>query len=295
MNGQSTTVPGGMMHRAVLEVVASVAAPQVADRLLADALAEAGYPWVPESPDAAAAFVRGPLRAAVAGTLGEDLADLVVDGLRPVVEVASGFHPVAGDEPPASSGVPASPGADRTTADPQESGEQLLGEELDLPGLDLLDEPDAEAAAAEAAFEAAPTRRMAAASAKTAAPPPPDALPVVLVATLDRTGVDVIARALSYNAEVRPVADMFEWLAGSETFAGRRQVLVLDCCVAAVDPVAAARTSHMLPPNADVVLWGASEDVIRAVAGIVGEHPRWHRLPSATTHYDLVEFIASTL
>ncbi|HJK96197.1 MAG TPA: hypothetical protein RMF84_03195 [Polyangiaceae bacterium LLY-WYZ-14_1] len=275
----------GMMGRAVAEAVATVAAPELADRLVANAVQAAGLPRVPESPAEAAAFVNGPLRRSVARALGDDLADMVVEGLGPVVEVASGFH-----------GVPEEPSPPSTSLPPAPTGE---GSASGLPG-DRLPGPARveEEVDLELDLDAGDDSRELDLPLPEAPSPPPlveAGRPAVLVATLDRAGVGLVGQMLREVADVRPVADMFEWMAGLETFGGRRLVLVLDCCVPAVDPLAAAQVSYLLPPQADVVLWGASADVEAAVLAAVGDPGRWHRLPADTSHRELAERLRSGL
>lgn len=67
------------------EVLGSIATPQVRGMLLESALREAGYEMIPVDAERFRAFALGPLRFTVAASLGDDAAEMVLDGLRPAL------------------------------------------------------------------------------------------------------------------------------------------------------------------------------------------------------------------
>lgn len=259
MNAHSS-IPGGMMARAVLEALASVTTVDRATDALHAALERAGLHEVPDRASAAADFVFGPLHLVVSRIFGEDTADAVTESLRPVVEVASGYHGVPdGSEGPPPIAESAAPAALRLHP-PAATGASAADLELDLD-----------------------------------APAAPTGTPVVLVATLDRPGVRAVEASLGERAEVRVVADGFEWLAGLDAFTGRRIVVVLDCCLPAFDPIWAAQMASSMPPHTDVVVWGASGDVRDAVLRLVDGVATWHEVGADADAHRLARVVAQTL
>jgi CheY-like chemotaxis protein len=77
----------GPYSRLLSEVLGSIATPQVGETMVAAALREAGYDEVPVDGQHFAAFALGPLRFTVAASLGDDAAELVLEGLRPALGV----------------------------------------------------------------------------------------------------------------------------------------------------------------------------------------------------------------
>lgn len=265
MNAHSS-IPGGMMARAVLEALASVTTVDRATDALHAALEREGLHEVPDRASAAADFVFGPLHLVVSRIFGEDTADAVTESLRPVVEVASGYHGV----PDGSEGPPS-------------GAEAIAGSAAPAPVALPLDPPGAARASA-AGLEL-----------DLDAPAAPTGTPVVLVATLDRPGVRAVEASLGERAEVRVVADGFEWLAGLDAFTGRRIVVVLDCCLPAFDPIWAAQMASSMPPHTDVVVWGASGDVRDAVLRLVDGVATWHEVGADADAHRLARVVASTL
>ncbi|MFW6049629.1 MAG: hypothetical protein ACODAU_00565 [Myxococcota bacterium] len=138
------------------------------------------------------------------------------------------------------------------------------------------------------------------------APPPPGltSLPpplhepspaLVLVATLDRSGIQSLTRRLLGRATVRGMRDPFELVYAIESHPGAQPVVVVDCCVPSVDPTAIATTVGALSTVPLVVLWGASEKVWRSVRQMTPAARNWIRLGPSATDADLSELVEALL
>lgn len=130
------------------------------------------------------------------------------------------------------------------------------------------------------------------------APPPgeePVDAPLVLVATLDRSGLQRLARQLLHRATVRPVHDVFELMYALEANAGRRPLVVLDCCLPAVEPQSVASMLAGLAEAPRVLLWGAPRPVRANLEATAPAARDWIALGSEATDADVVALIESLL
>lgn len=242
----------GMMARTVREVLGSVFAPDVRDRLFDAALERGRESTVPEEAERARDFVEGPLRAAVFEHAGPEAAEAVMEGLDPILEMA-GSHVRMKD----------TRRADETQIERRgPSTVPAPAPEDELPGE---------------------------ASQVTAAARP------VMMATLDRTGVDGVARCLVGRAEVRQVSDVFDLVSAMDAHSSRAPLLVIDCCLPAVDPATVATMLPVVPRGSRVILWGATERMRADLEMIAPSASDWIACAADATHEDLASLLASLM
>ncbi|MFW5921186.1 MAG: hypothetical protein ACOCUS_05045 [Polyangiales bacterium] len=241
----------GPIGRAVQEALRAVAAPEQRERIMSAALQLARAKQVPEDPQRAQGFVEGPLRVAVGHTLGADIADVLVQDLAPILQLAE--SQVRPRNEPARSRVEA------------QTKPELPPAAQKLPS--------------------------------TQPPPTSDATdaPLVLVATLDRSGLQRLARRLVDTATVRPVNDVFELLYALEANAARHPMVVIDCCLPAVEPQAVASMLGGLAEPPRVLLWGAARSVRDGLEATSSATRDWIALGSEATDEDVVSLIESML
>jgi hypothetical protein len=219
------------MTQTVREVLGSVFAPELRERIFSEAIRRSKAPSVPEEAERARDFVEGPLFSTIEELSGAESAAAVLDGLEPILQMA-GSHV-------------------RERADTTE----VRHTQSTLPC------------------------------------PEPDDKPAVLIATLDRSGVGHVARALVGICEVHHVADVFDLMAGLESMGAA--LVVIDCCLPAVDPTTVATMSHLIPPDARVVLWGATERMQQDFVALAPAAKRWVSCTADATHEDLATLIRS--
>ena len=223
----------GLMSQTVREVLGSVFAPAVRERIFSEAIRRSNAPTVPEEAERARDFVEGPLRSTIEELVGAEPAAVVLEGLEPILQMA-GSHVRERPE---------------TT--------QVRHTQSTLPC------------------------------------PEPDRSPTVLIATLDRSGVGHVARALVGSCEVHHVADVFDLMAGLESMGAA--LVVIDCCLPAVDPTTVATMAHLIPPDARVLLWGATERLQQDLAALAPPAKHWITCPADATHEDLAALVRSLM
>lgn len=241
------------MARTVREVLGSVLAPDLRDRVLEDALERGRESTVPEEAERARDFVEGPLRAIVFEQVGLEAADAVMEGLDPILEMA-GSHVRMKD----------ARRADDTQVEPRRAPSTIPAPpaEDEIPGED---------------------------SHVTATVRP------VMMATLDRTGVDGVARCLVGRAEVRQVSDVFDLVSAMDANAVRAPLLVIDCCLPAVDPATVATMLPVVPRGSRVILWGATERMRADLEMVAPGAAEWIACAADATHEDLASLLASLM
>lgn len=241
----------GRMARTVREVLGSVFAPDLRDRILEDALDRGRESTVPEEAARARDFVEGPLRATIFEHGGIEAADAVMEGLDPILEMA-GSHVRMKD----------TRRVDETQVEPRRAPSTIPAPAADdeIPGED---------------------------SHVTAAQRP------VMMATLDRTGVDGVARCLVGRAEVRQVGDVFDLVSAMDVHSSRAPLLVIDCCLPAVDPATVATMLPVVPRGSRVILWGATERMRADLELVAPAAAEWIACAADATHEDLASLLAS--
>jgi hypothetical protein len=272
----------GPFTRSVREALESVCAPLRAQQVLAAALTTAGRTTVPEDASPFAAFVQGPLRAAVTDSLGEPSYDVVSERLSHVLLMASSqvlarepSAPERDDESrvrvtslPAPGKLPA-PGRPSVTVD-------------DDYGFAILDRPRPGAGAhargrttvpPQASSDRAVTSRPAppatvppATVPPTTVPPttlsPESARPVaapvrILLASLDPLLLSETQARFEGRGEVRLVGTRAELFGGLAR--PGRAAIVVDTALPSIDVPTLASAAASFPPGTLVVLWGMSD------------------------------------
>lgn len=82
-----------------------------------------------------------------------------------------------------------------------------------------------------------------------------DTLPVVLVATEDRSRAQALRQALVPDCRVVWAGDVFDLLARLDGFVAAELVVVLDCRTCSVRPASVDSLASRVPPRARVILW----------------------------------------
>lgn len=102
------------------------------------------------------------------------------------------------------------------------------------------------------------------------------ALPMVFVATRDRTRCAEIAKRIGSAAAVQQIEDVVAFLDNVKATASLSPLLVIDCVEASVQPSTIAALAHELPKNSAVLVWGATEKH-RALTDLVTGDRGWFR------------------
>ncbi len=114
---------------------------------------------------------------------------------------------------------------------------------------------------------------------------------VIFIATLDKVGVERIARQMSGTAIVRQVVDPRALEAALTRSRLRRPHLVIDCCAPAFDPLNFAKQLPKLPEGSRVVLWGVTPETLEAVQRTVPGAQSWSACPAATSHAGVADLL----
>lgn len=132
----------------------------------------------------------------------------------------------------------------------------------------------------------------------TSLAPPPLHAPsraLVLVATLDRAGIQSLTRRLLGRAAVRGVRRPFDLVYAIESHPGAQPVVVIDCCVPSMEPDTVATMVGALSTLPQVVLWGASEPVYGTLRKTSPSARDWMRLGPSATDADVAELVNALL
>lgn len=132
----------------------------------------------------------------------------------------------------------------------------------------------------------------------TSLPPPALHAPteaLVLVATLDRAGIQSLTRRLLGRATVRGVRSPFELVYAIESHPGTQPVVVIDCCVPSMEADTVATMVGALSTLPLVVLWGASEPMHRALRTTSPASRNWIRLGPSATDGDVAELVEALI
>lgn len=229
MSGSPARTHDGLMTQTVREVLGSVFAPEVRERIFSEALRRSKAPCVPEEAERARDFVEGPLRSTIEELSGLESAAAVLEGLEPILQMAGSHVRERGDNT------------------------EVRHTKSTLPC------------------------------------PEPDHKPTVMMATLDRSGVGHVARALVGSCEVHQVSDVFDLMSGLERMGAR--LVIIDCCLPAVDPTTVATMAHLIPAETRVVLWGATERLRADLEALAPAAKRWITCAAGATHDDLAATI----
>ena len=102
------------------------------------------------------------------------------------------------------------------------------------------------------------------------------ALPMVFVATRDRSRFDAIAAKVGSAAAVQQIEDVVAFLDNVKATASLSPLLVIDCVESSVQPSTIATLAHELPKSSAVLVWGATEKH-RALTDLVTGDRGWFR------------------
>ena len=273
------------MEHALRGVLLTVMSADRCDEVLQTALGIACERFVPEEAERARDFVERAVRVAVSGIVDDASADAVLDGMDPILQMA-GSH-----VRPTNSSARNPELADLlhrpSTAPTPVALVRPAGGDFDQ-GLGALEGNDVGAWSSALLPSTVPPPS----ASLTARPPVDDSEPVmVLVATLDQTGTQGIARKLYGRGVVRQVTDIFELISALEARGGHRSIVVIDCCLPAVDPVSVATLVPQLPPGSHIVQWGGTERLRREVEAASPGARRWIHCTTDATHEDLATLI----
>jgi len=291
---------GGSFVRIVHETLDSLTAPDVRDELIQNALRMATPSELPNDAQGYARFVRGPLYAVMLHKLGAELTDSISAELEHVLRISSA--PSAPEDPscievilpklaalpvrrapdveaftaPPSSHVPpsSSPGAR-----PQLAGAPIAALNLNKVPSSNYREPVTEAYpdSAECLSSERPSsqdyERGVSNALGMAARAPVEAAPRVFVASQSQTFVHGLAHFLEPQAI--QVDDVMELLKALGEAPEARSVIVLDCRRPSIRPIALAALADELPPNVQVVLWGASKGLRYQLARLSPSASSW--------------------
>ena len=246
---------GSAFLRFVHEALGSLAAPTVRDTVIGAALKMASPEERPTTPAGFERFVRGPLRAAMLDAFGVEITDSVSVELEHVVMLSSRpAGPTRGPSPvptlPKSGGVPVeSRPRQEVGRVPPHSGSRLrpLQEPAEREGI-ASQRPSSQA-------YARGTARALGLSIDSEVPAPPK----VFVASQSLTFVKGLEHFL--EPPTARAEDVISLLAALNDLKDAPAVIVLDCRRPSIRPMALAILADELPPNVQVMLWGAEAEL----------------------------------
>ncbi|AKF07241.1 hypothetical protein [Sandaracinus amylolyticus] len=281
--------PDAPVARALEEALEAVATEPVRIAVIARALRDAGRASIPERGPEVLEFAEGPFRRALATRIGDDVADEVLDQLRPVLQRAarrSSMQPIssaqlqspaqsrAAEPVPTPTFVPL-----RTTSPPQPLELFLDDEEFQAPG-DLGEEPGS------GVYVSARPRTD---------PAPGGPLPLVFFATQDASASGALAHALGGRATVRVVEGLLELLDALEEDPEAARVLILDGGYPSIQIPSLITVAPELAGRTRVVVWRAFEGDRAALASAPSDvTSAWIRCHSRGLD-ELAELCARTL
>lgn len=247
---------GSAFLRFVHEALGSLAAPTVRDTVIGAALKMASPEERPNTPAGFERFVRGPLRAAMLDAFGVEITDSVSVELEHVVTLSS--RPAG---PVRRGPSPAPPIAKPAAVPPRSSAGQEVGRIPPLSGSrlrPLQESPDREGIASQRPSSQAYARGTARALGMPIdndVPTPPK----VFVASQSLTFVKGLEHFL--EPPTARAEDVISLLAALNDLKDAPAVIVLDCRRPSIRPMALAILADELPPNVQVMLWGAEAEL----------------------------------
>lgn len=274
------------------ERLSTLATPEVASRILDEAVRHAAVPWVPVDGSELTAFANGSLREITERTLGEDSADALVADLVPLIRAMcapltnpdeSQIRLTVRPELIAASVRPGRQAPRLTPVAPADldSFRRVAHEDADTHAvsIEISEFPDAPGIQESAEFERVEPARSS------------QHRLVLASRSVDRERE--IANALDGHASVTRVEDVFDLVDhASGEFDGPVYV-VLDGTSSAVRPTTLAAATAELPENTVVVLWGTPTTESDELDAIAPEAEAWKKLPDGTSTGELVRYLRS--
>lgn len=247
--------------RMVREAIETVATPEVRVQIMHRALHIAREHEIPTDGEAMRHFVDKPLRTAMEFYLGNVAADAVMQNLEPMLTLADSIN----SQPPVTerSQVPS----------------RRPGRERPYSGVTAKD-LDGQAHVSTSKY---PTMQ-----------PLGSALPMVFVATRDRSRCNAIARKIGSAAAVQQIEDVVSFLDNVKATASLSPLVVIDCVEASVQPSTIATLAHELPKGSAVLVWGATE-ADRDLTDLATSDRGWLRCGVEATPDDVAALIRMLL
>jgi hypothetical protein len=274
------------------ELLSSLAAPDVASRILDDAIARAGIASVPTDGQELTRFVSGALYASMERTLGQDAADALSADFLPIlralcvpVENLDDSHVRLTMRPNVLAGT-TRPQPNIPEFTPAASGRPLRNE-------------------SGSRFDA------------LSIPPPPAVTPVILAPRGARTIEPApakspsfsrlvlasrsvmrefeLAAALGAGGTVVRVEDVFDLVDQASSEGAGHVFVVLDAKNSTVQPTTLAAATTELPAGTRVVLWGTPDVESDALGAIAPEAMLWTKLPVSTSAAELARYLLTVV
>ena len=242
--------------RMVREAIETVATPDVRVQILHRALHMAREHEIPQAGAPLHRFVDTHLRTAMAFYLGNEATEAVMANLEPMVSYAEKVS----SNPPRK--TKRSDDTARLGHDRQRSG--VSRREIDPSTLDTSKYPTVQ--------------------------PTGSALPMVFVATSNRSRCAAIAKQVGDTAAVQQIEDVVTFLDNLKATASLSPMVVIDCVDASVQPSTIATLAHELPSGSAVLIWGAT-DQHRDLTDLASGAQGWLRCGAEATPNDVAALI----
>ena len=242
--------------RMVREAIETVATPDVRVQILHRALHMAQQHEIPEAGAQLHRFVDKHLRTAMAFYLGNEAAEAVMANLEPMVTYAEKVS----SNPPRKTARPDP--TKRLGRQRQHSG--VNRRQSDPSALDTSKYPTVQ--------------------------PTGSALPMVFVATSNRSRCAAIADQVGDTAAVQQIEDVVAFLDNLKATASLSPMVVIDCVEASVQPSTIATLAHELPGGSSVLIWGATEKH-RDLTDLASGGQGWLRCGAEATPNDVAALI----
>lgn len=242
------------MRRTLGERLEAVAAPHVARSILDEAQSRAGLSVLPRGGSQLVDFVRGPLFRQVAGTLGREAAEVVLDDLAPFLRTPT---------------------------------------QDEITHVRERDRSHIEPVVAPAPPARPPVRGGAHLEQETSRPVGVEAFYAVVASADPRRRID-FAKALGGSSVVLQVEDVMDLVDVLQAVTEGVPLVVLDGSAPAVHPATVAAMLPELPSDVRVILWGFDEETERAVAALSKHAADWLRLPPEVTPRDLAVLLGAS-
>jgi len=283
----------GLIARTVREALGAVVSPDVGERVLGAALSQSSLAEVPEDPDRFKEFL-GPFRALALESLGDEATSTLFEELERLAEraITSRLPPRNASAPPRSRGRISSPAARPSSQAPAGYRRARESDAPNAPHFRLTPQkiqaiPRALVPDFGPAFEHTPRsppdssdlpRGMAQAMGMTSTAPNalPKAAPRVIVLCSSDAGLENgIVEWVSGRAKLLVCQNLKGLLRLLDGSLEHRVVVFVDCRRPTVRPMSLAALSEELPPEVEVVLWGATPALVNEVTQLFAATRQW--------------------
>lgn len=275
---------------ALCEIIDSVVTPRVRDGILAQALEGFRAEQLPTDPNRLQDFVTGPLREALARTIGPEPVEAMVSDLQRVIDMLLGSTPSLEQRQQPSAFVHDAPHR-RSSSRPRMPAVSSSQRSTPIP--------HHHSTPPRASFRTAPTPRypswfppaakpissgrfprgaaaaLSMAGTYSSKPPAESSQPIVFVASHRQDLARSLSLSLASHVQIVILRNMLELVREFGIAPEGRCVLLIDCQNPSLKPMSVAALADDLPDSLQVVLWGITPELRTRLAAISPRCRTW--------------------